>query len=247
MSSKYTRPALLTAALFALSVAAQDRITDEVLVTLPSTARVGEHTLAAGDYKIRQIPSANNPRILQFIDRDGKKVETSISAIPALKNSGADSTMVELKQIGGNQYVRHIWIEGKAYGYELPVPDQMQVSAANSGVTLTGSYKSTTVQETAQVTETRREEPAAPAAAPAPTPAQPEPTPAPAPTPAPEPQVRAPEPAPQAATPAPQAVEQPQTPAMPQTADASAILFLSTGFLLLMAAIFGRSVMGARQ
>jgi hypothetical protein len=245
MSSKYKRPALLTTALLALSVSAQDRITDEILVTLPSTARVGEHTLAAGDYKIRQIPSANNPRILQFIDRDGKKVETSISAIPALKNSGADSTMVELKQIGGNQYVRHIWIEGKAYGYELPVPDQMQVSAANSGVTLTGSYKSTTVQETAQVTETRREEPA-PAPAPAPTAVQPEPTPAPAPAPAPEPQVRTPEPAPQATTPAPQAVEQPQTPAMPQTADASAVLFLSTGFLLLMAAIFGRSMMSTR-
>src|SRR5512138_3908746 len=146
MDRKHIAPFLLAfvALLIVPSARGQDRINDNIMVTLPDGVQVGDHPLKAGDYKVKQIPSANNPRILQFIDKEGKTVEATVAAIPALNNTGAESTVLELKRAGGRQYVSKLWIEGKAYGYELPTPsaDAGPVSSAS----LKGSFTPTPVE-----------------------------------------------------------------------------------------------------
>jgi hypothetical protein len=126
---------LLMIALAAYPVCAQDVLNDEIVVNLPVAALAGEKLLPAGEYRIRQVPSANNSRILQFINRDDQTVIASVAAVPALNNSGADATVMELSQAAGRQYVKRIWIEGKSYGYELPAPNQFSSPTASTSLT----------------------------------------------------------------------------------------------------------------
>jgi hypothetical protein len=225
-----TRILLCVLAALPMAATAQDRITDAFHVTLSSAARVGDTTLSPGEYKIKQLPTASSPRMLEFIDKQGKSIRTTISAIPALKNNGADKTVLQFEQsAGGVRYISHLWVEGKSYGYELPAPsDSMSASA-----TTTTSSSALTLNGTSRWTEPPAEVAAA-VTPPAPTP-QPEPTPEPRraepePEPQPAPAVSAspsPEPTPEP-TPAPQ-----QQDRLPSTADRTvAFSFLAgLGFL----------------
>jgi hypothetical protein len=139
---------LLMITLAAYPVCAQDATTDEIVVNLPVAALAGEQLLPAGEYRIRQVPSANNSRILQFIKRDEQTVLASVAALPALNNSGADATVLELSQAEGRQYVRRIWIEGKSYGYELPAPNQYSSPTASTSLTAAFRPNRSTARDT---------------------------------------------------------------------------------------------------
>jgi len=210
-----------------ISAFGQGPITDHLVVNLPNTTWVGSQSLAPGKYTIRQLPTASNPRLLEFSSDDGTKLEVAVTAIAAIENNTPRETSVVLKQLGGQHHLTHVWIAGKTYGYELPVNDSKQLATASEKVTLAATY-SPAPQEVAAnrpPAPAPAPEPApapAPQAAPEPAPvaqapaqpqAAPTPTPAPTPEPAQAPQTR--EPAPTAQTNAQLAA---QTPPMPRTA-----------------------------
>lgn len=208
----------------ALPLAGQGPVNDRLEVTLPHTTWVGSVSIAPGKYTIRQLPTASNPRLLEFSSENGTKMETAITTFAALDNNNVRETSVVLEQRGGQYYLKNVWIGGKSYGYELPVEAKDQVSQRTETFTMTAS-------SAPAITAVPTEIAAAPRPAVAETVATPEPTPV-AVVPAPvqsqntaaQPEVQAPPVPAQVATP-----EQPttgsgdgklgaQTPAMPETA-----------------------------
>src|SRR3954464_14232789 len=97
----------------ALAVFAQGPVGDEVKVTFDRSVQVGSHTLAAGDYLIRQVTSASNPRVLEFRSDDGAKLDATVTAIPVLQNTPPTETKVILQDEGGGARLSRIWVQGK--------------------------------------------------------------------------------------------------------------------------------------
>ena len=194
---------ILGLGVFALSAAlAQGPLYDKVTVTLPYAVTVNGTVLQPGDYVIRQHEDPGGSRILHFFTDQGMKLETTAMTIPTLDNRTPEHTKLVLDHIGSNYYLHKIWVQGKNYGYEFPLPRdirrrEMEVNAPATVVAQTTEQKSeaTTVAKEETKAEERTEiAQAAPAPAPAPEPT-PEPAPvvreqadqAPAPAPAPEP------------------------------------------------------------
>jgi hypothetical protein len=197
---------------------AQGPLYDRVNVTLPYPVTVNGTVLQPGDYEIRQHEStAGGSRVVHFFKDGGMKLETTAMAIPTLDNRTPEQTKLVLDRFGSDYYLNKIWVQGKDYGYEFPIPDnvRMRENERTAAASVTGTYQAapSTTTETAQSTATTTERteiaratpPPEPAPAPAPAEAAPEPaptpapqaeaTPAPAPTPAPEPAVAADRPA----------------------------------------------------
>jgi hypothetical protein len=195
------------ACLAVLTVEAQP-LYDRIHVNLPYTVTMQNKTLQPGDYTIQQMPSTTDSRILLFYSKDGMKFETSAMTIPTLDNQTPSDTKLVLNHVGDDYYISKIWVQGKDYGYELPVPDSIK-SRQNERVTestVSGTYQpssSTEMTTTAQATAATEKNTQPPEPAPA---AQPAPQPEPQPVTQPETQ------------PATQAAAQPQPQPAPQPA-----------------------------
>jgi len=197
----------------------QGQLFDKVLVDFPQNVKVGDQTVPAGHYEVRQLRnSAGGARILIVTTDGGTRYEASGATIPILNNETPSETRVILQHIGQNYYLNKIWISGKDYGYEFPLPAEAKALMEERAepLTLTATYRAPQPAVVAQAP------PPAPEPEPAPPPrAEPEPAPTPPPPPpAPEPQaqtVREPTPAPE--------------PAMPATAD-DWVLAVAAGGLL---------------
>jgi hypothetical protein len=112
--------------LAAISLTAQPMY-DRIHVNLPHTVTMQNYTLQPGDYTIQQLPSAaGDSRILLFYTKDGMKFETSAMTIPTLDPNTPSDTKVILNQVGPDYYISKIWVQGKDYGYELPVPKSIK-------------------------------------------------------------------------------------------------------------------------
>ncbi|HLK70080.1 MAG TPA: hypothetical protein VKU19_41910 [Bryobacteraceae bacterium] len=96
---------------------------DRVHVNLPYTVTVGDKTLEPGEYTFQQNqdPSGASRVLLIYSDK-GMKFETSALTIPTLDPDTARDTKVVLHQIGSDYYLDKIWVQGKDYGYEFPLP-----------------------------------------------------------------------------------------------------------------------------
>jgi len=197
------RNSLLTLGFLAVSLGiAQGPLYDRIIVTVPYPMNVNGTLLQAGDYEIRQHQSAaGGSRILHFYSDGGMKLETTAMAIPTLDNKTPEETKLILEHIGSDYYLNKVWVQGKDYGYEFPIPESVRLRererAAPASVVARyepapSSSSSTT---TVQTTETTRTEVAQ--AAPAPEPAPPAAVEA-APAPAPAAEAQAPAPAPEA-------------------------------------------------
>ena len=79
----------------ALVVFGQGPAGDQVLVTFDRPVQVGSRTLAAGDYLVKQVTSVSNPRVLEFLTDNGKKLEATVSATPVLQNTPPSETKVQ--------------------------------------------------------------------------------------------------------------------------------------------------------
>jgi len=163
---------------------AQGPLYDKVLVTLPYSVTIGNRTLQPGDYVIRQLDSpGGGSRVLLIYSDRGMKFETSAMTIPALDNRTPEDTKVILHHFGPDYYFDKIWVQGKNYGYEFPLPDSvkarqrermepMSVAARYESVPKTDdSDKITVAQSTTTTTETTTPAPETAATTPAPTPA----------------------------------------------------------------------------
>jgi hypothetical protein len=206
--------------LSASALMAQGPMYDKVQVNLPYPVTVNNTTLQPGDYVIRQHESGGGgSRVLQFFSDQGMKLETTAVAIPALDNRTPEQTKLILDHIGNDYYLNKIWVQGKDYGYEFPIPSEirMREQERNAPANVVARYEPAPAERTV-VAETRTETETVTR------PAQPEPEPAPAPPPQevaqnrPEP-IPEPTPAPPAASPAPAPQQYAdQAPAMPHTA-----------------------------
>jgi hypothetical protein len=130
---------------------------DRIHVNLPYTITMQDHTLQPGDYTIQQLPSASgDSRVLLFYSKDGMKFETSAMTIPTLDPATARDTKLVLNHVGEDYYISKIWVQGKDYGYELPVPNSIK-SRQNERITestVPATYQPSASTETTTATTT---------------------------------------------------------------------------------------------
>jgi len=126
---------MITAGVLALGLAtftpskAQGPMYDRVNVNLPYSVAIGERTLPPGDYVIQQLrDQGGGSRVLLIYSDNGMKFETSAMTIPALEGTSKtqENTRVVLHHFGNDYYFDKVWIQGKDYGYEVPLPDAVK-------------------------------------------------------------------------------------------------------------------------
>jgi len=135
---------------------------DRVNVTLPYSVTIGDRTLQPGDYVIQQSRDAGGgSRVLLIYSDQGMKFETSAMTIPALDQRTPEDTKVVLHHFGPDYYFDKVWIQGKNYGYEFPLPDSVKsrekermepLSVAATYQSTTDTAATTTSTTTAQAT-----------------------------------------------------------------------------------------------
>jgi hypothetical protein len=137
---------------------AQGPLWDVVHVNLPYTVSIGDKTLQPGEYTIQQNRDPGGAsRVLLIYSDNGMKFETSAMTIPALDPNTARDTKVLLHHLGQDYYFDKIWIQGKDYGYEFPLPDNVKSRQQEqmAAVTVPAQYTTMAAQtNTASTTET---------------------------------------------------------------------------------------------
>src|SRR3954464_3349736 len=155
---------MITAGVVALGLAAwntpskaQGPLYDRVNVNLPYSVTIGDRTLQPGDYVIQQLrDQGGNSRVLSIYSDNGMKFETSAMTIPALDQNTPENTKVILHHFGNDYYFDKIWIQGKDYGYEFPVPDSVKArqNERMEAVSVAATYKTTQQQTDTTTTNT---------------------------------------------------------------------------------------------
>ncbi len=162
---------VLIAGIAASRAIAQGPLYDKVIVDLPYSVSLNETTLLPGHYVIRQLDSpGGGSRILQIFTDNGMKLKTTAMTIPALDNNTPSKTSVILHHYGKDYYFDKVWIQGKNYGYEFPLPaavksrqrERMEpytvaatyepTSVATDESSVTSSSTTNTTQNTTQTT-----------------------------------------------------------------------------------------------
>jgi hypothetical protein len=220
---------LATALVTAGGIFAQGPLYDKVIVDLPYKVTINDTTLEPGHYIIRQLDDpGGGSRVLQIFSDDGMKLRATAMTIPTLDNNTPENTKLILHHYGDDYYFDKIWIQGKNYGYEFPLPNAVKsrMRERMEPYTVAATYE-----------QTRKQEPVAQNTPPPPPPAparEPEPAPAPQPAPAPPTQMaqNTPPPAPEQPAPAPVPERMPTTSVGWVTLMISGVLFTGAGLLL---------------
>jgi hypothetical protein len=165
---------------------------DRVDVTLPYSVTIGDKTLQPGNYVIQQLESqSGGGQVLLIYGDNGMKFKTSALTIPALQNRTQPDTRVILHHIGNDYYFDKVWVQGKDYGYEFPLPNSVKqreqeamqpvvVTASASSIPATPEPAATTTQpDTAATTTTQTDTSQAAATNPTPVVTPPDTTPQP--------------------------------------------------------------------
>jgi len=182
-NKRLTRAAIAVfSSLLTVGAFGQGPVADEVKVTFDRPVQVGSETLQAGDYRVRQVTSASNPRVLEFITENDNKLVATVTAIPVLQNTPPSETKVILQDEGGGARLSRIWVQGKSYGYGFPGSAMPATQATTASAQLSGSYAGAPAAPVVASADRAVETPVAPPAE----------TPAAAPTPTPEPAAQAP-------------------------------------------------------
>src|SRR5215469_2019116 len=133
---------------------------DRVDVNLPYSVAIGDRILQPGSYVIQQLDSpSGGSQVLLIYGDNGMKFETSALTIPALENRTQPETRVMLHHFGSDYYFDKVWIQGKDYGYEFPLPNSVKmrekeamqaVSVAANASSVQSTQTATTNQSTVQ-------------------------------------------------------------------------------------------------
>lgn len=146
-------------------VKAQSPMYDRVEVNLPYTVTVGDKTLPPGSYVIQQLRDiGGNSRVLLIYSDNGTRFETSAVTIPTLDINTPEHTSVILHHFGPDYYFDKVWIQGKDYGYEFPLPNsvKMREKERMEPITVNATYSTVAQQTQAPVTTPQAEAPAPP-------------------------------------------------------------------------------------
>ena len=223
---------------------------DTVVVTFDRPVQVGSQTLPPGDYTVRQVTSASNPRVLEFTTGNGTQLHATVTAIPIMQNVAPTETKVILDNDNrsGSLRLSRIWVQGKNYGYEIPGNNTTAMQSSPS-LNLEARFDvarpdaavqvATAPVESPVVAQNRPVETPTPEPTAAPAPAS-DPTPSPATTPAAEPTSN-PEPAPVPQTPQPKPERPAATPVAGSDIPSTALgwaQFVFAGLLFAGAGIF---------
>jgi hypothetical protein len=166
-----TRTFANAAAVVALGLAAwttvskaQGPLYDRVDVNLPYTVTIGDKTLQPGSYVIQQLRSSGgDSRVLLIYSDNGMRFETSAMTIPALDINTARDTKVVLHHFGNDYYFDKVWIQGKDYGYEFPLPNSVKEREKEQlqPVSVAANYSSVSSTDTQTTTAKQTTPPAA--------------------------------------------------------------------------------------
>jgi hypothetical protein len=134
---------------------AQGPMWDRVNVNLPYTVTIGDRTLQPGEYTIQQMddPSGGS-RVLLIYSDNGMKFQTSAMTIPCLDPNTARDTRVILHHFGNDYYFDKIWVQGKDYGYEFPLPNSVKAreKEALAPVSVAATYSTIPAQNNQNTT-----------------------------------------------------------------------------------------------
>ena len=126
---------------------AQSPMFDRVDANIPYSFTVGDKTLPPGKYVIQQTRDyGSNQRALIFYADNGEKYETTCVTIPTQDVNTPDRTSVILHHYGADYYFYKVWIQGKDYGYECPLPSAVKAREKErmEPVTIAATYSTTT-------------------------------------------------------------------------------------------------------
>jgi len=136
---------------------AQGPLWDVVHVNMPYSVTIGDKVLQPGQYVIQQNRDAGGgSRVMLIYSNNGMKFETSAMTIPTLDPDTARDTKVVLHHYGSDYYFDKIWVQGKEYGYEFPVPSSVKSREKErmASVSVPATYSNTPVTTPATTTDT---------------------------------------------------------------------------------------------
>ena len=110
---KNLRSILAALAVLLMATAAHAQQT-KVAATVPFNFVVGDRAYPAGDYIL-----SNNGAVLQITNTEQAKTEMTLSRTCESAKPSADTKLV-FQSMGGNYFLRQIWVEGESRGRELP-------------------------------------------------------------------------------------------------------------------------------
>ena len=132
---------------------------DQVKVHLPYSVTIGEKTIPPGDYLIKQLDNAEgNSPVLLIYGSHGMKFETSAMTIHTVDLQTPTKTDVTLHRIGDDYYFDKIWIAGKNYGYEIPLPRSVKERATEAASVSVPSEASSSSETTTTSTHSAANE-----------------------------------------------------------------------------------------
>jgi LPXTG-motif cell wall-anchored protein len=101
---------------------------DKVIVELPYRVTLNDKTtLEPGEYTINQISDSGGGRYVLQIRKDDIEHEALVQSIPATDNNTKSETRVMLHKLSDGGYLfDKIWVQGKDYGYEFPIPEAIR-------------------------------------------------------------------------------------------------------------------------
>jgi hypothetical protein len=155
----------LGAAGWFLPQAFAQRMWDMVKVNLPHTVIVGDKTLPPGEYTIEQMEGPYDSPVLMIYNGTGMKFQTSALTITALDPNTPQHSSVTLHHIGDAYYIDKIWVAGKNYGYQIPLPKKVEeqlTEASSESVPAQASTTTSTASTTDTTTTTTNTQPSAP-------------------------------------------------------------------------------------
>jgi hypothetical protein len=129
---------------------------DRVDVNLPYSVTIGDKILQPGSYVIQQLDSSSGgSQVLLIYGDNGMKFETSALTIPALENRTQSDTRVILHHIGSDYYFDKVWVQGKDYGYEFPLPNSVKMREKEAMQPVSVAATASSVQATQTATTTQ--------------------------------------------------------------------------------------------
>jgi hypothetical protein len=137
-------------AIFSIGANAQGPLYDKVIVDLPYSVTVNNTVLPPGHYVIRQMDDAGtNSRVLMIFSNNGMKLQATSLTIAALDINTPEKTSVVLHHFGNDYYFDKVWIQGKNYGYEFPLPPSVKARQREEmqPYTVAASYQPTASKE----------------------------------------------------------------------------------------------------
>jgi hypothetical protein len=112
----------------------------QVNATIPYSVVVADKALEPGKYTLRE--TANH--VIQVFEGDKMIAKAAVITIDTEDKQPAKETKLVLYRFGGNgnnYYLDKMWIQGRATGYEFPLPERLKSLKHEREESLAGTYE----------------------------------------------------------------------------------------------------------